>query len=116
MFGWFRKKAEPPAADVQPTRFMVHFAAADGTVIQRGAIAAAMSSLEVDAVQKERLTLSPKDQATFMMTYACMVVWAITRGMVTRLKSEEVDAAIVAMQFHFAKHAWYQPEPFAKLW
>jgi hypothetical protein len=51
-----------------------------------------------------------------MMTYECFVMWAFKHGLETVLKRGEVEAAVVAMQHHFAKHAFYQRQAFEKIW
>jgi hypothetical protein len=93
-----------------------HFVAAEGSFLERLFIAAAMSAIEDDDVQRQRLKLSSEDQMVFMMTYECFVIWSLMRGMETVLKQEEVKSACFAMQRHFAKQAWYRPHVFEKIW
>src|SRR5207253_1379189 len=55
-------------------------------------------------------------QMNFMMAYECFVMWALKRGIEGIVTQREADSAIVAMQQHLAKHAWYRPEAFEKVW
>ncbi len=97
-------------------RLVHHFEKAEGSDSQRVCIATAMSEIEDKSVQAQRLQLSETDQPIFMMTYECAVMWCLKRGMEDLLKPEETESVIVAMRRHFAKHAWYQPEPFQRIW
>jgi hypothetical protein len=97
-------------------RVVHHFGKAEGSEFQRICIATAMSEIEDKMVQAQRVQLSAKDQMIFMMTYECAVMWCLKRGMEDLAKPEKSDSAIAAMRQHFAKHAWYQPESFRRIW
>jgi hypothetical protein len=116
MFGWFRKKTEPTPQEREVARLQHHFHLAEGSESQRFAVAAAMSAIERDLVQRQRQKLPPEDEFVFMMAYECFVMWAIKRGMDTVLQREEIESAIVAIHRHFAKHAWYRADDFEKIW
>jgi hypothetical protein len=97
-------------------RFEAHFNGAQGSFLQRSCIASAMLAIENDQVQKQRANLTPDEQVVFMMTYECLVMWALKQGLNTLLKREEVDSTIIAIRDHFATHAWYRPKVFEKIW
>jgi hypothetical protein len=75
-----------------------------------------MMAIEAEEIAKQREKLTPDGQMTFMMAYECCMMWAIKSGMEKVLKPEEVQSAVLAMRRHLAKHGWYQPEPFEKIW
>jgi hypothetical protein len=97
-------------------RYKRIFAAAEGSNLQRSFIAIAMLAIEDDLVQEQRTNLAVNDQMIFMMTYECLVMWALRRGMATVLKREEFGSTLDAMHLHFARHAWYRPDAFEKIW
>jgi hypothetical protein len=116
VFGWFKKKPQPAQPDDKVACFKYHFSAAEGSQVQRGCIAAAMVAIEDEPVQKARNLLSAEDQVIFMMTYECFVMWGFKRGLETVLKPAVVEPIIVAMRRHFAKHGFYRPDAFQKIW
>jgi hypothetical protein len=116
VFNWFKRNPQVEQPKEIATRFRHHFSAAEGSQIQRGCIAAAMVAIEEEPVQKQRNKLPAKDQIIFMMTYECFVMWAFKQGLEKVLKPADVGPVIVAMHRHFAKHAFYQPDAFAKIW
>jgi hypothetical protein len=75
-----------------------------------------MLELEDEKVREHRLLLSPEDQTVFMMSYECFVMWCLREGMQSLLNPGEIESGVMGMQGHFAKHAWYQPEAFEKIW
>jgi hypothetical protein len=75
-----------------------------------------MLAIEGELVKVQRGKLSAKNQMIFIMTYECFVMWALKRGMDSVLERKVVESAVVALQQHFAKHAWYQPDVFEKIW
>jgi hypothetical protein len=97
-------------------KLKAHFAAAEGSHIQRACIATAMSAIEHELVETERAQLPTNDQMLFMMTYECFVMWALKMGIEPVLERPEVESAIVAMQEYFARHAWYKPGVFEAIW
>jgi hypothetical protein len=116
MFDWLSKSPQVQPKDPGLARLQHHFLLAEGSESQRFAIAAAMSAIEEDLVERQRTKLSSEKQTVFMMTYECFVMWSIKRGMDAVLKSEQVTQVVVAMHQHFAKHAWYQPDAFERIW
>jgi hypothetical protein len=116
MFGWFSRKPKTETQEQCVARLQHHFLLAKGSKGQRLAIAAAMSALEKDLVQQQRLRLASEEQAVFMMTYECFVMWAIKGGMDATLNREEVESTVLAIHHHFTKHAWYRPDAFEKIW
>jgi hypothetical protein len=113
MFNWLKHHLARRAID---RRLQRHFTTAEGSYVQRGSIAAAMSEIEDPMLQRQRMKLSPEDQMVFMMTYECFMMSAIKRGLEAVLQPGDIELAIVAMQRHFAKHAWYRPGTFEKIW
>jgi hypothetical protein len=75
-----------------------------------------VNGYEDDFVQKQLITLAPEDQMVFMMAYECFVMWALKLGIEKVLQRDEVESACLAIQTHFAKHAWYRPDAFEKIW
>ena len=116
MFSWFKRNPQVEQPREIATRFRHHFSAAEGSQIQRGCSAAAMVAIEEEPVQKQRNKLLAEDQIVFMMTYECFVTWAFKQGLEKVLKPADVEPVIVAMHRHFAKHAFYRPEAFEKIW
>jgi hypothetical protein len=43
-------------------------------------------------------------------------MWSLKSGFEKVLSPEDTKSAIVAMQKHFARHAFYEPEVFEKIW
>jgi hypothetical protein len=113
VFAWLKQHLARKAFQKS---FERHYGAAEGSHIQRSVIAAAMSEIEYEMVQRQRAKQSPKDQIAFMITYECMVMWSLGKGMELELDQQALDSAILAIQAHFAKHAWYQDDAFRKIW
>jgi hypothetical protein len=112
VFAWLKQHLARKAFQ---KRFERHYGAAEGSHIQRSVIAAAMSEIEYAMVQTLRTKLSPEDQIAFMITYECMVMWSLGKGMETVLNQQDLESAIVAIQRHFATHAWYD-DAFHAIW
>jgi hypothetical protein len=107
---------EPEYFQEAKRQFDRHVAQAEGSDFERAGIAAAMCELEHERVEAQRAQLSKADQLVFMMTYECAAMWCIRHGMEDLLKPEATESAVSAMERHFAEHAWYQPEPFQRIW
>jgi hypothetical protein len=116
MFGWFKKKRQPVYSDAAIESFKRHYEIAEGSPSQRGCIAAAMVSLEKEPVQKQRKKLTGDVQVTFMMAYECFVMWAMKRGLDSVMEPPEVETFVASMRQHFAKHGYFQPDAFEKIW
>src|ERR1035441_746503 len=94
-----------------------HLVTASGPPLHRLAIRAAQSALEDDLVREELGRVRPDEQRAFMMTYECLIMWAIRRGLFSAGLPEGVQADVLAaIRDHFAEHAWYTPGEFEKLW
>ncbi len=92
-------------------------ATATGPQLHRSAIAVAMAALEDDLVQEELRRIRSDKRVAFMMTYECIVMWAILRGFaLAELPELTRRGVLAAMRDHFALHAFYVPEQFEKLW
>jgi hypothetical protein len=75
-----------------------------------------MCELEKEIVKKASNELPANQQKTFWMTYECFLMWSLKLGFEKCLSPEDTKSAIVAMQTHFARHAFYEPEAFEKIW
>jgi hypothetical protein len=114
MFHWLKTKlAQREFAE----RMRKHMATATGPSLHTGAIAVAMATLEDDLVKKQLSEIRSDQWDTFMMTYECIVMWAILRGFTLAGIPDRVQTGVVtAMRDHFARHAFYVPDQFQKLW
>ena len=97
-------------------RFKEHFAAAEGSFIERSSVAGLMTAIEANEVAEQRTQQTPDNQLVFMMGYECCMMWAIKSGLEKVLKSEQVQPAVLAMQRYLAQHGWYQAEAFESIW
>ncbi len=113
MFTWLKQRFARRTAE---QRGREHFAAAEGSYVERCCIVGLMIAIEAEEIAKQREKLIPDSKMIFMMAYECCMMWAIKSGMETVLKPEEVRSAVVAMQRHLAKHGWYQRGAFEKIW
>jgi hypothetical protein len=114
MFEWLTTKLHQKQVAERMRR---HTATATGPPLHTGAIAAAMTSLDDDLVQKELSKVRSDERDAFMMTYECIVMWAILRGIALAGMPESVQTGVVnAMRDHFARYGFYVPDQFAKIW
>ena len=97
-------------------KFQSHYDAAEGSRIQRSAIAAAMTEIEDAWVQDLLTKETPARRVNFTMAYSCMVLWMIRLGMGKRIKSEDASSVIVGIVLHYAKQAWFEEVAFKKIW
>jgi hypothetical protein len=113
VFDWLKTKlAQKQVAD----RMRKHMATASGSPLHTGVIAAAMAALDDDLVQNQ-LSKIPADQRDmFMMTYECIVMWAILRGVALAEIPQPAQIGALAMRNHFQRYAIYVPDQFGKLW
>jgi len=111
---WLRRKAQQQDGE--------HFAADEGSYIERMCIMGLMMATEAEPIKEQREQTTPEDQLTpedkmiFMMGYECCMMWAIKSGIEKVLQPEEVNATVLAMQKHVAKHGWYKAGAFEKIW
>ena len=87
---------QPTPSEERLARFKDHYAVADGTEIQRGCSAAAMTAIEDEYVQKQRKMFSGEEQIIFMMTYECFVMGCLLRGLATLLTRQDVEHVRIA--------------------
>jgi hypothetical protein len=114
MFGWLKTKLHQKQV---AERMRKHMATATGPPLHTGAIAVAMAALDDDLVQKELSRIRPDQRDVFMMTYECIVMWAILRGFALAGLPEPAKSGVLsAMRDHFAHHAFYVPEQFEMIW
>ena len=116
MFGWFSKRKKASPETEIGARFNAHFDSAQGSYLERSSVAAALSAIEDQHVQRRRTKLPAEEQLTFMIVYECMVMWSLGRGMETVLDQKDLESAITAIQASFAKHGWYQQDAVEKIW
>jgi hypothetical protein len=107
---------EPAYLQQVKRQFDRHVAQAEGSDFERACIAAAMCEIEHERVDAQRAQLSKADQLVFMIAYECAAMWCIQHGMEDLLAPEATEFAINAIRRHFAEHAWYEPEPFQRIW
>jgi hypothetical protein len=94
-----------------------HLATASGPSLHRLAIAVAMSALEEDLVQEEVSKVKADQKEVVMMTYECLVMWAILNGLASaHIPESMLDDVVTSMRDHFAEHASFTPDDFEKLW
>jgi hypothetical protein len=114
MFDWLKTKLHQKKVAEQMRK---HMASATGLPLHRGIIAVAMAALDNDLVQEEMSRVRSDQRNVFMMTYECIVMWAILRGFDLVGTEKPVQTGIVtAMIDHFARQSFYVREQFAKLW
>ena len=98
-------------------RLKKHMADAEGSTIQRGAVAIVMVTLEDDVVQEQKMELTVHEQQVFLMTYGCMVLWYLLRGFASGGMTEHEQANVVmAVKRHLEKESWYASDLFERLW
>src|ERR1022692_3832761 len=114
MFEWLKTKLHQKEVAEQMRK---HMATATGPPLHTFAIAVAMTALDHELVKEELVRVRPGDRDVVMMTYECIVIWAILRGFTLAGLRETVQAdAVAAMRDHFAHHAFYVSDQFPRLW
>jgi hypothetical protein len=113
VFSWIRKLLSPRATTKNAED---HYAVAEGSKVERCAIAGLMVALESDEVAAERKQLTQANQVIFMMGYECCMMWAIMTGAERVLNAELVQSLVVAMVRHLANHGWYKAGSFEAIW
>jgi hypothetical protein len=114
MFEWLQTKLHQKQV---AQRMRKHMATASGPPLHTGAIAVAMTSLDHDLVKEELSRIRSDQREAFMMTYECIVMWAILRGFaLAGLPETAQNAAVTAMTDHFARHAFFVADQFQKIW
>jgi hypothetical protein len=78
-------------------RCLRHYNAAEGSIIQRSTIATAMSALESNKIEEQRVSLPKNDQAIFMTAFGCFVVYWLKHGLEIVLDTKEVESVCNAV-------------------
>src|SRR4051812_14493010 len=98
MFSWFKSKPAPEQRAKQI------FATAEGPEVERLLIAGVVIALEAEDVIEQRKRFPPTEQPTFMIAYACCMLWAMKQGIAKVFQPQRVNNTMLAVKRHLVKH------------
>jgi hypothetical protein len=113
MLAWLKRLFERSSPEARAAQV---YAAAEGSEFERCAITGLMTALEASEVARHCRAVKSEHQVNFMMAYACLMMWAIRRGMEGVVAAQVADSALRAMQRHLAKPGCYHPGALEKIW
>jgi hypothetical protein len=114
MLKWLQTKLHEKKTTERMER---HIRTAKGPNLHRLAIAVTMTALEDDLLKEELQKVRADQKDVFLMTYECLIMWAILNGVAAAgVPEATLDDLVNAIRDHLADHGFYKQGDFEKLW